>query len=98
MKGFTFYLEYLSSKERRKATRKELGNHSGNCLAVYGNSFIPGDHYVKKECVSSVFDTANSDVCTSSCQLDWLRSNCLRISEQQARKIHPKLFQYLDCD
>lgn len=97
MKGYTFYLEYPSLKDKRKATRKELGNHSGNCLAVYGNWFNIG-HYYKKECVSSVYDRPNSDVCISSACDSYIKDNCKRISEEQARKIHPKLFQYLDCN
>lgn len=34
MKDYTFYLEYPTLKDKRKATRKELGNHSGTVLAV----------------------------------------------------------------
>ena len=95
MKGYTFYLEYPTLRDKRKAIRKELGNHSGNVLAVYGDWFNI-DHYYKKECVSSVYDKPNSEVCTSSCDGEYLTTNCKRISEKQAREIHPKLFQYLD--
>ena len=97
MKDYTFYLEYPTLKDKRKATRKELGNHSGTVLAVYGDWFNIG-HYYKKECVSSVYDKPNSDVCCSSCDSGYLNDKCKRISDKQAREIHPKLFQYLDED
>lgn len=54
MKGYTFYLEYPTKKDKCKATRKDLGNHSGNVLAVYGNWFNIKNLYSKKECISSV--------------------------------------------
>lgn len=96
MKGYTFYLEYPTLKDKRKATRKYLGNHSGIVLAVYGDWFSPGGHYSKKECVSSVYDRPNSEVCTSSVCDTYIKDKCKRISEKQAREIHPNLFQYLD--
>lgn len=98
MNGYTFYLEYPSLKDKRKATRKTLGNHSGNVMAVFGDWFSIAGHYYKKECVSSVYNRPNSDVCTSSACDSYIKENCKRISEEQARKIHPKLFQYLDCN
>lgn len=35
MKGIRFYLEYEDNKKKRKATRKEPGNHLGNVVAVF---------------------------------------------------------------
>ena len=43
MNGVRFYLEYPNSAEKRKATRKRLGNHSGNVIAVLDN-----DNYNKR--------------------------------------------------
>jgi len=31
---FKFYLEYPDAKSKRKATRKNLGHHTGNCVAI----------------------------------------------------------------
>jgi hypothetical protein len=35
MKGIRFYLEYAHAKDKQRATVKNPGNHTGNCLAVY---------------------------------------------------------------
>ena len=42
MKGFRFFLEYPTAQDKNKATRKELGNHKGTCLAVntYDECFV----------------------------------------------------------
>ena len=45
MNGVRFYLGYPNSAEKRKATRKRLGNHSGNVIAVLDN-----DNYNKRFC------------------------------------------------
>lgn len=92
MKGFKFYLEYDDEKEKRKATRKNLGDHSGNVVAVFGEF----DHVAVKDCLGAVFFVGNSDVACSTVSYDYLRENCKRISEKQAREIHPKLFARLD--
>lgn len=97
MKGFHFFLEYPTEKARRKATRAKIGDHSGTVLAapVWGErSWVPGKDMVF-ECVSAVQDIPNSPVCGSQCSVGYLREKCLRISEAQAKEIHPKLFIYL---
>jgi len=99
MKGFIFYLEYPTNKDKRAGTRKNPGNHSGNVLAIILNEekrpyWIAGT--MQQECIAAIFSHANSDVCKTSCHVRYLRKNCKRISEAQARTIHPKLFQYLE--
>lgn len=98
MNGFTFYLEYPSLKDKRKATRKTLGNHSGNVMAVFGDWFSIAGHYYKKECVSALQNVPNSVVCCSSACDTYIKENGKRISEKQAREIHPNLFTYLDSN
>jgi len=97
MKDFRFYLEYPNKKEKRKATRKMLGNHTGNCLAVFTNvkeHLLPDLKSI--ETIAAVYFHANSDCCLSSASFDYIQKKCKRISEQQAREIHPKLFSYLE--
>jgi hypothetical protein len=95
MKDVTFYLEYSSLKEKSKGTRKNLGNHSGNCLAVHGAWFKSNQVYCK-ETVAGLPGIPNSVCCGSSTSNEYLTEHCKRISEKQAREIHPNLFEYLD--
>lgn len=95
MKGYTFYLEYPQTKDKRQGTRKNLGNHSGNVLAAYGN-WYGTNNGCKKECIGGLMFSPNSVVCGTSVHSDYLRTNCKRIGEAQARTIHPNLFSYLD--
>lgn len=96
--GFFFYAEFPDKKSKRKATRKNLAGHSGTVVAINTDIgiFHNGRDYMY-ECISSVFDHPNSQVCGGSVSPDYLRDVCLRISEKQARLIHPALFEYLDA-
>jgi len=98
MKNFRFYVEYDSTKEKRKATRKNLGNHTGNCLAILldGNKPLYHNNSTTIDCISGVSFIRNSNCCFSGCSTAYLHNNCKRISEKQAKEIHPKLFNYLN--
>lgn len=48
------------------------------------------------DCVSALYDEPNSPVCGSSASIDYIRTQCVRISEKRAREIHSSLFAYLD--
>lgn len=96
MKGFKFYLEYETSTEKHKATRKALGNHNGNVIAVMDGSGFFGSMGYCYECLGSVLYCRNSPVATTSVTPDYLSDRCKRISEAQAREIHPELFKRLD--
>ena len=99
MKGIQFYLEYPNKTEKHKGTRKSLGNHSGNCIAVIlneNNRRLWQGNTLCFDVIGNVFDIPNSSCCFSSASLDYLNENCKRISEQQAKEIHPKLFDYLN--
>jgi hypothetical protein len=95
MKGYKFYLEYPDSKSKRKATRKNLGKHSGNCVATWNSWFLSETDW-NVDAITSIQDYSNCPVCCTSVSFCYLREKCKRISEQQAREIHPKLFNYLD--
>jgi len=96
MKGFHFFLEYPLDVNPKKQTRKNLGVHTGNCIAVFqGREYIlPG--LTSVECIGAVYFVPNSDCCGSSASFDYLSKHCKRISEAMARVIHPKLFTYLE--
>lgn len=98
MKGFRFYLEYPNKQEKQKATRKKTGNHSGNCIALCVD---PMEYWINNdntmvEAFTAVYDRKNSPCCFSSTSIEYLNENCKRISEQQARVIHPNLFERIE--
>ena len=97
MKGYKFYLEYESNKSKRQATRKNLGNHTGNCLAVFTDikPFLSHTDW-NYECFGGMYFTPNSPVAHTSCSHDYLRMNCKRISAKQAFEIHPEMKKYID--
>jgi hypothetical protein len=92
MKGYRFYLEYDSPKHKR--------NHQStdNVLAVLiddqGYPLQASNHDI--ECVGALYSHADSTVASTSVSQDYLTRQCHRISEREARKIHPNLFIYLE--
>ena len=93
MKYTRFYLEYPNKTENHKATRKNLGKHEGNVLALFFENYSPFGTY---DCLSATFFYPNSPVSSGGVNREYLTDNCKRISEKQARKIHPALFERLD--
>lgn len=100
MKTIKFYLEYPSIKDKINATRKSLGKHSGNCIAVIDNTKqlvnMHGETYCILDAICSVFYKDNSDVCYSTVNENYIWERCKRISEKSAKEIHPRLFEYLN--
>lgn len=95
MKDFRFFLEYPTNKDKRKATRNNLGNHQGTCLAV-SKSFYGQNGMIYNECAGGIYETPNSPCTWTSCTNGYLSETCKRISEKTARTIHPNLFKYLE--
>lgn len=96
MRGVRFYLEYPNSTEKRRATRKALGNHSGNVIAVLDNgTYISGGQAVV-DGIAGVYDWPDSPPASTGVSLEYLRERAKRISEATAREIHPELFKWLD--
>ncbi len=92
MKGFQFYLQHESKAAKRR------NEHDGNVVAVYTD--LPAYHSGSawcRESVAGVYDERNSPVCGTGVGIEFLRTQCKRISEAQARRIHPLLFSYLDA-
>jgi len=96
MKGYKFFLEYPNNKEKRNGTRKVLGNHSGTIVAVIDDTAQVSNGAVVYDTISALQDIPNSGTCFSCASQPYLAERCKRISEAQAREIHPVLFQRLD--
>ena len=104
MKGFRFY-EELENKNRK--SEKSQGNVVAAFLQESGRGwnfiYVPGmvrtekGYTARVECVSSLFGEPNSPVCGGQTTTEYLWDHCRRISEQRAREVHPKLFEYLDA-
>lgn len=101
---YRFYLEYETKTKRRKATRKNLGDHLGTCVAVIlddngeptGWWTAIGDKRVwVYGAIVALFARENSPVCGGSVSVDYLREKCLRICKEKALEIHPNLHQDL---
>lgn len=86
MKHFTFYHEFKN---------KRRGQSAGICVGAFGPRSSDGGEIVR-DAVVGMFEQTNSQVCLSAVSQDYLRSKCKRVSEEVARKIHPRLFVWLD--
>jgi len=93
MKGIRFFLEYPNKTEKNKATVKNLGNHSGNCIGIYIGQWIPGTMQI--EAATGIYFHPNSAVASSSVDYEYLRERCKRIPERLVKDIHPELYNYL---
>jgi len=94
MKGYRFYLEHASNKDKRD------GVDMGVVIAVYtGDGGYRGWHDTHLyNCLSAVTSHPNPDtnqVGWASCDAGFIAQKCRRISEAEARKIHPNLFVIL---
>ena len=99
MKGYIFYLEFPTAKAKRKATRKNLVWHSGNCIAVASDRAEQVEQWRVNKCYpafTAVQDIPNNQCCFNQVSPDYLSERCKRISEAQAREIHPNLFYRIE--
>ena len=88
MKGVKFYQVFLD-KYRRHA--------SGNCLATDEHT---KERSMKKNgtirCVAASSREPNSPVGADAVVPGYLRQHCRQITEDQARKLHPRLFDRIE--
>lgn len=93
LKHYRFYLEYPTKAEKGKASIRagRLGNHSGTVVAAY--EMKPG--YLEGF-VAVRSDVPNGSVNWGGIGQAYLEDRCIRISQQLARAIHPRLFERLD--
>ena len=97
MKDYRFYLEYPTKADKRKATRANLGNHSGNCIAVYLPSMI--EQYRANKCyeaAGAVYYRSDSPCAFTQVSPEFLSERCKRVSFETAKSIHPELISYLN--
>lgn len=95
MKGYRFYLEFDSPADKHK------GKHNGNIFALYHGegvetSDIQSALRRSPEGFSAVLFYPNSPVAWTGTCWEYLQKQGKRISERQARKIHPELFHRLE--
>lgn len=112
MKGFQFYAEMPEARKSKSAnksfphnpfTRKQLekiadSGGRNNCLAVSTENVNGRSWRHYPEGPSSVIDCNPYCINWNSYSLDYLKTRCVRISEELARKLHPELFAYLESD
>jgi hypothetical protein len=109
MRDITFYAEMPDSWASKAACKSHVaftrftlnhwaatGKHN-NCLAVWGKPYLTQGPIPVNECLSAVLYTSNSDVNVGAVSREHLQKRCVRISEELARKLHPKLAARLDA-
>lgn len=71
---------------------EEIGQ--GNVFAAFKPMRKNGSKNI--DGLGAVYFRKNSAVASTSASPDYLKTKCRRISENRARKIHPRLFQLLE--
>ncbi|MDQ6830998.1 MAG: hypothetical protein M3081_19215 [Gemmatimonadota bacterium] len=87
---YTFFEEYEDQAFQQSA---------GNVIAVYfSNELVIKDGNVlfRAVCADEECQTPNGPVTPTFFEAEYLGTHCRKISEERARDIHPKLFEYLD--
>jgi len=88
MTGIRFYEEF------RDKSKRQPGGNVVAALVLNGGYWSGGTWCY--EAIAALFDQPNSPVAGTGVARDYLRHKCKRISEAQARTIHPALFERLD--
>ncbi len=88
MNGIRFYLEFTDPSKRQS------GGTVVAALVLNGSYWSSGR--LCYEAIAALFDRPNSPVAGTAVALDYLRRKCKRISEAEARIIHPALLERLD--
>ncbi len=86
MKGFRFYRAYESNKLKRLDAESTVIALDVESVSYHGPLSIYG----------SISGVGSYDIAGMTADRGWLRENCRRISEKQARALMPGLFQYLE--
>lgn len=90
MQGYRFYEEV-----KRKHGKRES---QGTVIAVEvaNGGWFDSERRYCYGAIVGLYPHPNSVVCGSNVSADYLRDECVRISEARAREIHPRLFAWLD--
>lgn len=96
MKGYTFHVEYKSNADKRKNRP-----HRGTVVAVEraNGAYLSGTgspQEIMWGVIGSVEDVPDGGVCGCSVSQAYLRTHCRRVTEAEAREIHPTLFKFID--
>lgn len=111
MKGYRFFAEMSEERGSKSGSKcyhaftrdyleglADQGRHH-NCIAVplnqYGDPLWVGDT-LKMDAYHTGSDLANGWVSSGLVERGYLRTRCVRISAALARKLHPRLFFYLE--
>lgn len=89
MNGVRFYADYSNKKAKRK------GGDAPNALAIFVDASQVEDGERTYDAVAAMFEHKNSGVGSTGVSRGYLRESCKRISEDEARRIHPNLFVLL---
>lgn len=90
MRGIRFYEERYGKGGRYESSR-------GTVIAVaYENSWFSAQGDICYDAIGGVYERPNSPVASVGTSREYLERDCKRISEMEARAIHPALFRYLD--
>jgi hypothetical protein len=85
------YFEEYTTAQREAST--------GNVIAVperMASVVQPGGICLPVVCASEEDTTPNSPVSPALLMAEYLGTHCRKISEARARRIHPRLFEYLE--
>ena len=91
--GGKMFVESMRRGKVHSAKRKPGGNVVA-VLALNGAYWSSGK--LCYETIAALFEQPDSPVACTGVALDYLRQRCRRVSEAQARVIHPALFKRLD--
>ena len=109
MKGYRFYAVMPTERNSKSASKKYphfpftrakiMEAHARGvrteCFALDASCLkFP----VKPGGAGETFDGQFGSVAWCSVDWDWLRARCVRVSEEQARTLHPELFRYLESN
>lgn len=94
IKSYKYYLEYASYREKRRATKEDLGNHKGTILAVFIRPNENGQ--LCAGAAGTAMDGNRSQITTHNIDENYLRTRCKRVSKKVAKEIHPELFSVLE--
>lgn len=110
MKGYRFYAEMDEARGSKSASKRWgafnrnwlqwYANENGyvNCIAVLlenGQPMYQGST-MRFDVISAVNGCSNAPVCLGGADNDYLRKRCVRIDEDLARRLHPRLFSVLE--
>lgn len=94
MKGYRFYLEYQTPRDKRGCV--DMGNVFALEVGEDGWPLYNGAGNVGG--IGAVYRAPNSPVCSTTANMGWVHTHTKRISEKEARRIHPALFEWLDYE